>query len=174
VSCSVPAPVVFNYETWVATYPEFAYLSAPQGQNYFNIAQLYLANTPCGVVPNCSPAFALTMVLYMLTSHVAALLAPGPPTAGAPNGSPASPLVGRITNASEGSVSVAVDMPDQPASAAWYNQTKYGAMAWAALAPFRTMRYFPGARRYLGVGGYGYPSRGAYVPPFGFQDWGGS
>lgn len=149
--CNV-GPVIFDYAAWAAQYPELAsYIPELQAQGYFDLATLYVNNTVSSPIWDASPGGARTMILYLLTSHVAALFAGGPPTAGAPNGTPASPLVGRITNATEGSVSVAADMPNQPMAAAWFMQTRYGAAAWAAMAPYRTMRYFPGTPPYLGV-----------------------
>ena len=63
------------------------------------------------------------------------------------NGEAASPLVGRINNATEGSVTVGTDMGQVPFTAAWFLQTKYGAAFWQATAPFRTMQYVPGRSR---------------------------
>jgi hypothetical protein len=59
------------------------------------------------------------------------------------NGQQASPLVGRIDNASEGSVAVATQNDYPPGTPQWFQQTKYGSDYWAASAPFRTMRYRP-------------------------------
>jgi hypothetical protein len=73
----------------------------------------------------------------MLTAHIAALYAPST----ASGSSPATPP-GRISNASEGSVSAAFEL-NTPQAAAWYAQTKYGVSFWAATAPFRTMHYVP-------------------------------
>lgn len=154
-------PVVFDYPTWTGMYPEFGIgsraVTPVQGQNYFNIAVLYCDNTPCSPVTDGSPTGARATILYALTSHVATLLAPIVVDG---NAEAPSPLVGRISNASEGSVSVATDFPENP-NAAWFNQTTYGALAWQAMAPYRMMRY---ARRrnarYLGT---------AY--PFGRGGW---
>lgn len=77
------------------------------------------------------------MFLNMLTAHIAALNA-------SINGQSPSPLVGRISNASEGSVSVGVQMDLAPGSAQWFAQTKYGIAYWQASLQFRSMLYFPG------------------------------
>ena len=81
-----------------------------------------------------------TNMLNLLTAHLAQLFAP------LPTGQPASGLVGRITSASEGSVSVSAEFPASPA-AAWFLQTAYGAAFWQMSAPFRTARYLPGPQR---------------------------
>jgi hypothetical protein len=135
-------PIVFNLQTFLARYPEFSGLSDAQLQAYFEEAQLYCGNN------TQNPAFCdgtLGTLLNMLTAHIAWLNAPrdasGTP---AQTGQPASPIVGRIANASEGSVSVAADMGDATAggpSQAWYMQTKYGAAYWYATAGYRTARY---------------------------------
>lgn len=138
--------VQFNYTTWIARYPQFAIPAITEGvaQSLFDEATLYCDNTPTSRIP-CGPR---TPILNMVTAHLAQLNF----------GStlqPLNPLVGRITNATEGSVTVAVDMSNQPAAAAFFQQTQYGAQAWQAMAPYRTMRYFPAQQRYLGVGGFG-------------------
>ncbi len=145
-------PVTFDYPTWIGIYPEFvASVNQMQGASFFTMAQLYCDNTVCSPVSDGSPTGTRAHILYMLTSHIATLLAP---TVVNGQSQAPSPLVGRISNASEGSVSVATEyaIPSTP-SAAWFMQTKYGAMAWQAMAPFRTMRYASSPRRYLGVAG---------------------
>ena len=145
-------PVVFDYPTWVGQFPEFANCSSPQGQGWFNRATLLCADWPTNPA-NCPPAMLQTL-LYLLTSHIGWLNAPrdlnGNPAA---TGLPASPIVGRINTASQGSVSVGADMGDANAgspSQAWYEQSKYGSEYWAATAGFRTARYIGPPRRFFG------------------------
>jgi hypothetical protein len=126
--------VAFNYETWVLRYPEFTGVPQPLAQEYFNEAGLYFAN--CGWTGALPQAPTL---LNMLTAHIAKLNA-------MLNGLASPDTVGRVSSASEGSVSVQLDMGDATAgspSQAWYMQTKYGAAYWAATAPFRTGFYVP-------------------------------
>lgn len=123
--------VTFNYAKWVARYPEFASVSEPTAQAYFDEATIYLRNDGSG--PTSSPTVQLTL-LNMLTAHIAARYA-------VIDGKSASDLVGRISNATEGSVSVQADMDAVPGTAAWYMQTKYGADFWNATAAYRTFRY---------------------------------
>lgn len=127
----------FDYAGWFARYPELSgSVSQALAQLYFNEATLYLDNTVTSIVRDTGQRSA---ILNMLTAHIAALNA-------ALNGQASSPLVGRINSASEGSVSVQVAMDAAPGTAAWFNQTKYGAAAWQAMGPFRTMHYRPGFR----------------------------
>lgn len=145
------AQVVFDYTTWAARYPELASsVAAPLAQAYFDEATLYCSNGDDALVPYDPTSGVTVRAIYlnMLTAHIAALNA-------AIGGNASSPLVGRISSATEGSVSVSADMPSQPGSAAWYQQTKYGAAYWAASAPYRTMRYIPGPQPFYGRYPYG-------------------
>lgn len=137
-------PVVFSQATWVGLYPTFAAVSPQQGQNYFNIATRYCANSARNPAISCDDG-TLDTLLYLLTSHVAWLFSPrdadGNPAA---TGAPPPPIVGRINTASEGSVSVGADMGDATAgspSQPWYMQTQWGATYWAMTAGVRTARY---------------------------------
>ena len=126
--------VLFDYATWAGQFPELAAaINGPQAQGYFNQACVFLDNTAASLVQPATPGGRRETILYMLTSHIAAMF-------GAIGGNDPSPLVGRISNVSEGSVSLATEMA-APMSAAWFNQTKYGAMAFQALAPYRTAMY---------------------------------
>lgn len=146
----------FNVGQFTQTFPEFAYIPAPQLTNYFNLATQYVRNDGGGPVEDTQTQ---TNLLYLVTAHITKLLA------NLPNGQPASGAsgqVGRIQNASEGSVSVGLDMGSTTNQEAWFNQTQYGAMFWAASRPFRTMRWIPPRRRRIfnpwrgwGAGGWG-------------------
>jgi len=133
--------VTFNYTAWQARYPSLANVGDDFAQLLFNEASLYCANV-IGIV--CDPTTLLTL-LNMLTAHLAYLNSPQldgqPNTTGT---SPAPAQVGRISNASEGSVSVAFEMAQTPQEAAWYMQTAPGAAFWAATARYRTARYVVG------------------------------
>ncbi|NPT59098.1 DUF4054 domain-containing protein [Paraburkholderia elongata] len=138
---STPASniVVFSYADWSAAYPELAaYVTQPQAQGYFNRAQLMCDNTATSIVIDASQGGQRETLLNMLVAHIAALNAPL-------NGQASSPLVGRISNATQGSVSVQTQMDFPPGSAQWFNQTKYGAEYWQATAQYRSMQYAPGA-----------------------------
>jgi len=153
-------PVTFDYTYWSQVYPEFANtVTEPQAQQCFNFATLFLDNSPCSMVPvtNTAGMPVRVMVLGMITAQVAQLL----------YGSslqPASPLVGRIDSAAEGSVNVSVALDSPPFVAAWFTQTKYGLMAWAALAPYRTALYIPPPRYPWGQFGPGYFPGGGRWP----------
>jgi 1,6-anhydro-N-acetylmuramate kinase len=150
-------PFVFDYDSWVATFPDLQAITEAAALNYFQMATLYVRNDGRGPVND--PNVQATL-LNLTTAHIAKMLSPqtaGVPTTG--GAEPSSAIVGRIASATEGSVTVQAEMPEQPASAAWWNQTQYGAMAWKMMAPFRTMRYVPARRR-------------SYNPPARYWGWG--
>ena len=143
--------VVFDPVAFTAAFPDFANCSGPQLQGYFDRATLMFANAGwTGALPQAPT------LLNLLTAHIAWLNAPrdandNPSSAG----QPASPLVGRISNASEGSVSVQTENDYPPGSAQWFQQTKYGAIYWQMAAQFRTMHYAPRRPRGGPVPSYG-------------------
>lgn len=127
----------FDVAKWRTRYPEFAYVTDDQAKEYFAEATIYHANDGSGPVRSATTQLVL---LNMLVAHIAALYASK--TAGKDD--PANPLVGRIGNATEGSVSVQADYADStPGSMAWFVQTRYGASYWQATSQFRTFRYRP-------------------------------
>ncbi len=131
--------VEFNYAAWIARYPEFTAVTEPTALGYFNEAVIYHRNDGTGPVTDDTVQLAL---LNMVVAHIAARYA-------IINGVSPSPLVGRITNATEGSVSVTVGgfASVQPATMEWWLQTKPGSDYWFATAPYRVFNYRPGPRR---------------------------
>lgn len=136
------APVTFDYQKWIKRYPEFATVDPVLAQAYFDEATLYLKNDGSSPVPTETEQLTL---LNMITAHIAKLNA-------TINGVAPSELVGRITDASEGSVSVGVDKQALPGSAAWFAQTKYGFAYWQATRGYRTAHY-RAYRRFMPSGG---------------------
>jgi hypothetical protein len=132
------AVATFDYGAWIARYPEFTPVWESLANDYFAEATLYHANDGTGPVRDVGQQLLL---LNMLTAHIAQLNK----TCDDDDGS--AQLVGRITNASEGSVSVAVENDYPPGTAQWYQQTRYGSAYWAATAGYRTAHYVPGFRR---------------------------
>lgn len=134
-------PVTFVFQTWVAGFPEFSTLTPAQGQAYFNDATMICANSATNQINRDGNLAAL---LYWLTSHFAWLKCPKDA-----NGNPAATgqvnqLVGRISSATEGSVTVQTEWEmggDANALEKFLAQTKYGATYWAMTAQYRTARY---------------------------------
>jgi len=125
----------FNYSAWVSRYPEFEG-AVDQGRAalFFAEAGLYLDNSDCSPVTDLT---ARLMLLNMVVAHLAVL-------SGAlePDGKPTG-MVGRISTASEGSVSISVDTGLMPGTAPWFQQTSYGLSFWQATKNLRTARYVP-------------------------------
>ncbi len=138
-NCWTEPAVTFDYPTWIARYPEFSGVSSDLATLYFDEAELFCRNKLC---PIRKPS-TLLMLLNMLTAHIAWLAAPRDPNGNpATTGGQSSGIVGQITNASEGAVSVTAK-PVSNDNAEWFAQSKYGYEFWQATAAFRTMRYFP-------------------------------
>lgn len=130
------AVVIWNPELFRQLYPEFAAASDAFLRGMFvKACSQYLDNTDTSVVENAEER---ELLLFDLVAHMAFLRGYG--KAGDRGG-----LVGRISSASEGSVSVSVENPGNNDSSWWYMQSPYGADYWQATAPYRTMRYYPGA-----------------------------
>lgn len=130
--------VTFVAADFIARYPEFTALntSSPNALGLcFGEATLYLDNSTASRVVNVEQR---TPLLYMLTAHIAALYF-------GVNGQSPSQKVGRVAGATEGSVSVTLDMGAVTFNAAWFMQTKYGASYWRATAKWRQMRVIPGS-----------------------------
>lgn len=128
------AAVTFDIAKFRAMYPEFDLIADPRLQGWFDrAAATLLDNTDCSPIP----VEARLEYFNMLVAHYAALY-------GGVNGQPPSGIVGRISNATEGSVSVGTSYAAAVGSRAWYDQTPYGAEYWQATAQYRTWKYQAG------------------------------
>lgn len=125
------AVVVFNSTTFKARYPEFAAVSDDLLAACFVEAGLYLSNEDNSRVQDITRR---ELLLNMLTAHIATL-------GGALSADSQPRPVGRMSSASEGSVSVSFDATFPPGSASWFNQTQYGAAFWQATSNLRGFRY---------------------------------
>jgi hypothetical protein len=153
-------PVAFDSVYFQANYPELANVTGgvTYMQMQFNIASMYCDNTGGGPVPNtgggnASPPNPLYLALHMLTAHLVKLNGTFPQTSGTGT-TPPSPLVGRISNAAEGTVNVATENQYPPGSPQWFQQTPYGAQYWQMTLQYRT-GFYRGAsyRRRFGITG---------------------
>ena len=156
IPCPSPCPpptvgvVQFSSDEFNVLYPEFAGLNPTVQQNSFNDATLLLNNSCNSYVFDANQRMSL---LYTLTAHC--LLIDRGTNDGQGNVTPAQGIVGRIDNASEGSVSVSASYnSDVSQSEAYFIQTKYGAKFWEQTAYIRTATYI------------GAPSVGPNAPGF--------
>lgn len=138
VPCPSPAApvkgvVVFDPTAFKTAFPEFATLTDGVLTANFGLAQLQLNNS-CG--SRVCDANQRETLLDLLTAHITQLR-------NGINGLPPQGIVGRVSDATEGSVSVGADMGTQVYGQAYYSQTQFGALYWTSTARYRTMRYIP-------------------------------
>ena len=140
----MPAVLAFDYTIFSTRFPELVPplgpVTEPMGILYWAEAGMYWPNNgtaPAGVTDDQQ-----RLLLDLLTAHIAGLNA-------ALSGALPYNVVGRIGSASEGSVSIGVQLSLAPGGVLqeWYTQTKYGFQFWAMTAGFRLARYRPGPRR---------------------------
>lgn len=131
--------VSFDYAAWKARYPTLAeFTPEAVAVEMFNEATLYCDNTERSPVPYTPPTVTIrATLLNMLVAHIAALSDPS--RAG---------IVGRISSASQGGVSVSTDLQTS-GTAAWFAQTQYGLNFWQASAAYRSARYIPGPQPFF-------------------------
>lgn len=128
-----PGIVTFDPVAFVAAFPSFTSVPAAALNANFTFATLLLDNTCCSAVQDAPTRAAL---LNLIVAHITALL-------NGINGDPPQGVVGRVSSATEGSVSVQVEFETLSEAAAYFNQTQWGAMYWRMTAQYRTARYFP-------------------------------
>lgn len=131
--------VVFDPAAFKIRYPEFANVSDTLLSACFVDSGLYLSNADNSPVQSLARRQSL---LWMLTAHIAKL-------GGALAADGQALPVGRVSSASEGSVSASFDyMTATPGTGAWFQQTQYGAAFWAATTALRGFRYRPQPTRW--------------------------
>lgn len=143
--------VVFDPTVFKVAFPSFATVADASLSFAFDLATLQLNNS-CG--SRVCDATLREKLLNLLTAHIAAL-------AYGENGNPPAGIVGAITKAQEGSVSVGTDVGTIVYGQAYYLQTQWGFMYWQATARFRTMVYIPAPPVCADFGGLG----GGLLPP---------
>ena len=128
-----PGIVEFSPAAFVAAYPMFSTVQEVVLTSNFTQACLMLDNSCCSVVRDAPTRMVL---LNLIVAHITAL------TSGV-SGQPPSGLVGRVSNAQQGSVSVQAEYSSTVTnSQAYWVQTPWGAQFWAATARFRAATYF--------------------------------
>ena len=152
-SCPPSTPVtrgvvVFVPADFKAAFPEFTSIGNAVLDVNFGMAELQLANTCRARVVN---AVEREKLLNLLVAHITQLR--NGTGGNAPGG-----LVGRISDAQEGSVHVSADFGAMVYGQAYYTQTQWGAMFWQATAKYRSAVYIPApivCADVAGLPGYG-------------------
>ena len=130
-----------------AAFPMFATVADAALSMNFAWATLLLNNSCKSIV--CD-ATLREQLLNFLTAHITALF-------NGVNGQPPSGAVGRVADATEGSVSASLDYGQITNDEAFFVQTQWGAFFWTATARWRTFRYVPAPATCADGGVNGYP-----------------
>lgn len=137
------SPPVFNYLVWTQRFPQLATIDPTLAQLLWNEASALLAGGSFSCIRDPAQQTAL---LNLLTAHLAQLQQ----QSASGNG-----MVGRISSATQGSVSVSTDLGGSGSVPAWYAQTQYGLQFWQATAGQRQAHYIPGPERCWPGASYG-------------------
>jgi hypothetical protein len=136
------AVVSFDWAGFQAMFPEMEAIGETLAETYFQIATTIHRNDGGGPIGN---ATLQARLLNMLIAHIAQLYAPrdAAGNVASSGSSPPPNVTGRVSSASEGSVSVTTEALKgfETAEASWLSQTRYGQLYWVATSSFRTMRY---------------------------------
>lgn len=125
--------VTFSPSAFKTAFPRFATVADAALSLNFVYATFALNNSCGSVVKDATQREAL---LNLLVAHITQLLqgidglAPGG-------------LVGRVSDATEGSDSITADMGVVTFNAAYFMQTQWGATFWQLTSQYRTFRYIP-------------------------------
>lgn len=123
------AKVVFDPAHFKEIYDEFASVSDAKLDWFFKKAVFILRNDDCGIKDESERLINY----YLLIAHYAQLQQQ------IKSGNTA---VGRVSSATEGSVSVSLDYPTSAVGREkWFSQTPYGSEYWTNTAPYRTGLY---------------------------------
>lgn len=149
--------IVFDPVAFLATYPEFSTapntVSQARATLMFTIAENAILDNTDGS-PVMDPNYR-TQLFYMLVAHLLLLFG----TSDTPTLNNAPP--GRISSATQGTVTSQFEyiIPQGSAMAAWFLQTKYGALFWTATARFRSARIYQNGQSGIGMAqSYGAPT----------------
>lgn len=137
--------VTFDEAAFLVRFPQFsAYAAANPGmlQIVFNeVTALYINNTANSYVRDTGER---SILINYAIAHILQLGGAASPGG---VGSTAS-QVGRVSSATEGSVSASLDMGSGSNNADWWLQSQYGASYWNATAKYRSFRYARAPRCY--------------------------
>lgn len=125
--------VTFDPAAFKVLYPAFATVADEALELNFMAAEMFVNNTCCSRVQDANKRERL---LNLLVAHITQLL-------NGINGQPPAGIVGVVTSATEGSVSVDTTLGPMPFTAVYFAQTQFGLLFWQLTAPFRQFVYVP-------------------------------
>ncbi|HHE5697833.1 TPA: DUF4054 domain-containing protein [Citrobacter amalonaticus] len=129
------AIVVLDIPKFRAMFPELSNVTDAQLPYLFDQSNDYLNNSECSLVED---AVKRERLLYLLMAHLAYM------RYGDANGNGGTGLVGRLSSATEGSVSVSSEAGQVEFRYMWYTQSPYGMDYWQATKVYRMANYYPG------------------------------
>lgn len=138
------AVAVFDYAKWTAMFPYMAAVPEVVADGFFTVAELLFANDDCSPIQDTDKRLVF---LNYIVAHLARLA--GYPVSAGGSAQPDG-MVGRISSATEGTVSIDSDYGSVRNSQAWWIQTQEGATFWQMTIALRTARYVPAPPRYFG------------------------
>ena len=138
------AVAVFDYAKWTAMFPYLAAVPEPVAQGFFTVAELLFANDDCSPIQDADKRL---IYLNYIVAHLARLA--GYPVAAGGSAQPDG-MVGRVSSATEGTVSIDTDYGTVRESQAWWIQTQEGATFWQMTRALRTARYIAPPPRNFG------------------------
>lgn len=147
--------VVFDPVAFVAMFPEFSTIPQPALSGNF-IGATQLLNNSCSSAVKDAPT--REYLLNLLVAHITKLL-------NGSNGEAPTDVVGRISEAQQGSVTVRSEYGgarNTNEGEAYFLQTKYGAQYMKMTSQYRTMRYYAPPQRCYGPNFYGYGNDGGF------------
>ncbi len=119
------AVVELDIEGWRELFPAFAEAADAQVQHWFAQACMLVGNDAGSMIPYDPPSrLQRQTVINLVMCHLATLDRRGD-------------AVGRVTSATQGSVSSSTDYAAAGRNAAWWTQSQCGATAWQLLKPYR-------------------------------------
>ncbi|CNF26247.1 Uncharacterised protein [Yersinia nurmii] len=130
------AIVALDIPKFRAMFPEFSNIADDLLPFLFDQATDYLNNTEYSLVIDVTKRERL---LYLLMAHLAYM------RFGDDKGNGGSGMVGRLSSASEGSVSVSSEAGVVEFRYMWYTQSPYGMDYWQATKVYRMANYYPGS-----------------------------
>lgn len=130
------AIVVLDISKFRAMFPEFSNLTDAQLPFLFDQATDYLNNSEYSLVID---VIKRERLLYLLIAHLAYV------RYGDANDNGGSGMVGRLSSASEGSVSASSDAGQIEFRYMWYTQSPHGMDYWQATKVYRMANYYPGS-----------------------------
>lgn len=130
------AIVVLDITKFRAMFPEFSNVTDTLLPFLFDQATDYLNNTVYSLVIDVNKR---ERFLYLLMAHLAYV------RYGDDKGNGGTGMVGRMSSASEGSVSVSSDAGQIEFRYMWYTQSPYGMDYWQATKVYRMAQYYPGS-----------------------------